>query len=408
MQDNKQAISNHLKLLLYCTLAITIVGCAFFVADQFSLWHLWGIPRSQEYGADFYALVSAAKCDALGYNTFLTNPCDPYDRVHVYSPWWLILDNLGATQANAHIISTTISVLFIISVVLILQPENIAQLFFVVTTLLSSAIALGIERANNDLIIFILIALACRLLSATSTAAKFFAFILIMLASTLKFYPLVAFSVYLRATLSNVRFWLIALIAALAFTTSIAISWQDLNQLSLPSPAYRYTFGARYLFQFILPSLPYFKITLLVWSALLVASFIVVKPQANKSNGDLYKELLFIAGYSMALVAFVFSNNYEYRCIFFILCLPMLLLYLKDGNQRNNIKLIIAMIIVVCWWELIVNIAVSFGGERSQLAYSALWIEQVITWFLMIKLLIISMRLTKPLLLQRLGLDLKG
>ena len=52
----------------------------------------------QSYFADWTALISAAKCNLLGYDVFMENPCDSWNRKHVYGTIFLLLpysDNLS-------------------------------------------------------------------------------------------------------------------------------------------------------------------------------------------------------------------------------------------------------------------------------------------------------------------------
>ena len=47
---------------------------------------------------DWTAIYSAIKCDNLGLNVFLENPCDPLKRIHVYGSVFLLLPTISKFQ----------------------------------------------------------------------------------------------------------------------------------------------------------------------------------------------------------------------------------------------------------------------------------------------------------------------
>lgn len=387
--------------------SIASLACLLLViicAEAFGLWGALGIPRDQKWFIDFHALVAAAECEAQGMNIYSTNPCDMYGRRHVYSPAWFLLDDIGITIGNQFFWSLLVSASFVICTLLITRPNTLFEFIVITGLLISPAVLLGIERANNDLIVFCLLALVCCLLCSKHTIQQLFAYLTLSLSAVLKFYPLVVFCVYIITAKSNKLFWAITVVTTLITASLIALTFTDLQQLTIPTPSNRFTFGSNYILQIPFPTLPFFKITIACWGLLFLLTFVLSKPVQTTDLQATNKTLLFITGSSVSLFAFITANNYDYRCVFLLFCLPLLFSQIQKSIQRKSAITTIILIMLVCWWELVTQTTIYVIGSdhRQYFAYYLVrWLEQPITWALMITLLWMLMHIIKAPLLAR-------
>src|SRR4051812_23648789 len=65
-----------------------------------AVWIITGIGEPDKPFLDLRALISAGEIQQQGLDPHVSNPLDPYGRVHGYSDWWLILGRLGVTGAD--------------------------------------------------------------------------------------------------------------------------------------------------------------------------------------------------------------------------------------------------------------------------------------------------------------------
>ena len=107
---------------------------------------------------DSYAVLAAVDAVRAGANPHGPNALDPLMRGHVYSDWWLALRWLGLTRAHNFLVGHTWITGFALTVWVTARPRQICETFWLAALLLSPPFFLAVERANNDLVIFILLA----------------------------------------------------------------------------------------------------------------------------------------------------------------------------------------------------------------------------------------------------------
>ena len=137
------------------------------------------------------------ECWNRGVNVYLGNPCDILNRPHSYSPLWLRATFLPTATEWTPAIGLTIDIAFILSLYAILRPETWRETLILTLCSISTMTAFAMERANVDILLFVMLAAALRAASGPlpSRAA---AYALILFAGLLKFYPLVALVLLLR------------------------------------------------------------------------------------------------------------------------------------------------------------------------------------------------------------------
>src|SRR6185295_13350101 len=92
---------------------------------------------------------------------------DPLLRYHVYSDWWLALSGLGLGRQHNFLVGTTWVGAFAVTAWMTARPRHWREAIWLATLLVSPPVLLAVNRANNDLVIFVLLAVCG--LSATAT-----------------------------------------------------------------------------------------------------------------------------------------------------------------------------------------------------------------------------------------------
>ena len=166
------------------------------------LWH-WG-PRSLYFDIlrfvgiepfrfpflDIHAVLAAAECQRQGVDAYLSNPCDAIGRPHVYSPLWLLVTPAFLGTRATLWVGLSLDLLFILSLAAVLRPCGSRDILVYGLAALSPMTAFALERANNDLVVFLLI-LCGGMLFMSSRPHRLCSYPLFLAAGLLKYYPLV-------------------------------------------------------------------------------------------------------------------------------------------------------------------------------------------------------------------------
>ena len=148
-----------------------------------------------DYGKQFldsYAVLATLDAHRAGISPDAPNPYDPLQRNHKYSDWWLGLTKLGLTRADNVWVGGLWVVAFLLAVFLTVKPQGHAEATWLALLLASPPVVLGLERANNDLVIFVVLAPVAVALLRPGGAAAAVVVAGIAAATGLKFYPAAA------------------------------------------------------------------------------------------------------------------------------------------------------------------------------------------------------------------------
>ena len=139
---------------------------------------------------DTHAVLSAAECGRQGIEVYLSNPCDVLGRPHAYSPLWLAIvpGSLG-TRATGWV-GASLDLLFLLSLTVVLRPRTAGELFILGAAAVSPMTVYAVERANNDLAVFLLVICGAIVFTAPRPF-RLFSYGLFVAAGLLKYYPLV-------------------------------------------------------------------------------------------------------------------------------------------------------------------------------------------------------------------------
>ena len=353
-------------------LLISIFVASFFIlissSDNYwiNFWNFFNIPYQLPPFSDLDSISRALLSFKEGYNPYLENPNDLSGGKYIYPKIWLhIFDLLNLqNQNNFKIFCFLIITLYFFSILEILsKTKNKLFLFIVLIFLFSKINLLLLERLNIDIVIFIL---SCLILSYSKFYLKF---LLYFLSLNLKLYPLFSIFIFIE---NKRRFYLTLLISILLF---IIFKDQILLMKSNMIPyamiiAYGFETLARGIYHystninFLINDENYifFKNIVIFFGTIytLIIFFINFKFGKKLIYSKLtYEETLFLLGGGIYIGTYLMTTNIDFRLIFLLLTIPMLIKLSKN--------LYIYVFIVCCL--ICMNALVFETGNRYSIEY---------------------------------------
>jgi hypothetical protein len=188
-----------------------------------------GITDFGQWYLDSYAVLAAVDAVRMGVDPHGPNPLDPFLRNHKYSDWWFALRGFGLTREHNFIVGSSWVAAFALTAWLAVRPRNFWESGWLAVLLLSPPVLLGINRANNDLVIFALLGWCGVAAAGRLWRSQWVATGLLALATGLKFYPVVAALAFLWVR--PVRRMPVALLLAVVVAGGVLISlWPQLRR----------------------------------------------------------------------------------------------------------------------------------------------------------------------------------
>ena len=302
----------------------------------------------QSYFADWTVIISAMKCKLQGYDVFLDNPCDFWNRRHVYGSILLFLPyNTNLNNLYSIYIPIFFNLLFLYVVISHINFKKIEQVIIYILFIFSPATLLAVERFNIDILIFLILLLICHLRS------NLFKSILIVIISLAKFYPVITSIIFLFKGINkkNLSYFLIsvAFIALILFLDNDNLA-KVFSNIGQATASHRLAFGIMHFSNFPTLNTKFPVEHLLIFSISLMSvvyffSYLVLKKDKFLSNFnfEIYSDRLFFIGGVVCVSTYLLLSNYIYREIFIFLTLPFLL---KTINQSHFAKFTILLIVI--------------------------------------------------------------
>jgi glycosyl transferase family 87 len=146
---------------------------------------------------DAHAVLAAAECGGQGIDVYLSNPCDALERPHAYSPLWLAIvpGYLGVVATGW--VGASLDLLFILSLTVVLRPRTLKELVILGSAAVSPMVVYALERANNDLVVFLLV-ICGGIVFTAPRRFRLLAYGPFVAAGLLKYYPLVLLALLAR------------------------------------------------------------------------------------------------------------------------------------------------------------------------------------------------------------------
>lgn len=364
----------------------------------FGVLRLFGFAPFRFPFLDIQAVLAAAQCQREGIDVYLSNPCDALGRVHVYSPLWLavIPHFLGVAQTAA--VGLALDLAFIVSLFAVLRPQTGGEAVAVGLVVLSPFTIYALERANNDLVVFLLVVAGC-LVGRARHPWRLGAYALYLAAGLLKYYPLVLLLLVLREPRRTAL--AVAAAAAAVVLALAAIGHADLAKALANIPRLSY-----YADSFSALNLPFGvgeavagpRARRAVGLGLLVLLGALAAARARRTAHlferapiawDSREAQAMLAGALLVTACFAAGQNILYRGIWFILVMPGLVrLQRLAGDRAAKVFLaqMIAAVLLVAWEaplrQAVHAAAGAYAGDWLRLRLELLfWLGREFLWW---------------------------
>ena len=326
---------------------------------------------------DWAAMIKLNIChNKFGINVFYTNSCVSgfldYGNIFLFFPYFESLEKFYFFY-----LPILNGIIFIFLIVSLIQPKNIFNYFLLILILFSPPTLLIIERANFDMLIFLMVVLIA------FSNSLFLNFIIIIFVSLLKYYPLVLMVNFFIEKARSIKKILLILslfiIVVLFLFYLTGESWgliqhkmKDFeppwgNQFSVKAFAIISKKWTNYEYSIIL------LISYIFFTFFTIIFFLVFKKTKfiNKVNIYSFEEKLFILGANLVVTVYLISHNIHYREVFIILLFPFLM-KLNKSIDNKIFKYLIYFITLRYIFFLISNYYVFFKKIYYLLYFKAL------------------------------------
>ena len=340
---------------------------------------------------DSYAILAALDAVRAGRDPHLFNPLDTLNRWHVYSDWWLAMRWLGVGRADNFLVGSTWVGSFAVSCWLAVKPRNLGEVGWMAAMLLSPPFMLAFLRANNDLVIFVLLMLCGLAATGTGWLRQLLGVGTLVLATGLKYYPAIAAVAFLWTRPLRRMPVLVVLALAAAALTLLGV-WPQLARAQFRIDSGVHTMGAPLLGR----ELGWSDRTSqwLSLSVLTLGAAGLVRGRFTTglaSRGEPRERMLAVLGAILILACFMAGVNYAYRWIFiFWMSLWLWRQSVPGTGTPREIRAarVASLLAMLCLWLdgaycLVINCLPSLPPRFADMDAAWRLLSQPLHWLLM-------------------------
>jgi hypothetical protein len=381
--------------LVLLTLLSAYLGAVALAAHQgFDLWRLLGVPTASPTFLDTRVIVSGWECTRRGLDVLVENPCDPWDRPMNYPRIWTAPARLGLEEGDTVVLALATCALFFLAVFLVIGRLRPREVFIYGAVLMSPAVMFGVERGNNDLLVFALVAAAVYTLRGGAAIIRALSWGLFLLAAVLKLYPVFAFVALLR--LGRRRAGVALGVTLLPLAVYLASIRDDLRSISEATPrpvslAYGagvFLDGASERLAGRIPGVEglmdapgrtiAYAFSLLVAVALSAWLARHVGPTfVDESDAASQRRLdAFWAGAGVYLGTFALGHNWDYRLLFLLLTVPQTLRWAQSPRALGTVSR----------WALVALVGTVWLSLFLPRLSISIPLDELLNWFLFVYL----------------------
>jgi hypothetical protein len=328
-------VSAKLTLLL-----LILSGCA-ALAGSFAFhgyertWSSLGIYPLSPYFSDARVITASAESHALGFDPMVYNPRHPFGELMDYPRIWQLLFHLGIDQKDTIYFEAAFVSLFFLGIFLFVGEISHAIAVALACGIFSPAVMLGLERGDNDLVIFFLLALSLMVIrKSTAASAGVIAF-----AFILKLFPVFAAAVFFK---EERRRFLKFLTGSILFVGTYcillrneiravraAVSTTDWDSYGI---AVNWLEMEKFIHNPLLSKLVCYAV---IGSMIMLFVLLPVRPrEPQRAATDELHIDAFRMGAAIYVGTYLFGSNFDYRLMFLLFTIPQLTQWLSKSDSR--------------------------------------------------------------------------
>ncbi len=354
----------------------------------------WGIEPFRFVFVDTDTVLSAVRCLREGVDVFVVNPCDPLGRLFDYSPLWLPLAKLPPSLTQLTSTGLLIDALFFASLLLLPVGASWRDAGLIALGVISTAAVFAVERANNDLVLFALVAAGATLV-CRSRGLRMIGYAAVLLAGLLKYYPMAALLLAIRE--KPREFCLVVLLVCAGVALFLLTMGHDLVRALHLIPTgdwFADMFGSSTVSGGLFDGSPRIQSALhIIMSviALATALWLAWRPDVDYAVSgldDLTKAFL-LAGAMLSIGCFFTAQNIGYRAVHLLLTLPAMLTLANRGGGRRLLRYAPILFLLLLWaegWRYLIERLDRIDGGRMFMLLG--WGLREALWWTVITLLI--------------------
>jgi hypothetical protein len=169
---------------------------------------------------DISGALAAWECARQGVDVIVSDPCDVLQRGYNYSPLWMAIAGIPLGIRDTMAVGWSLDLVFLLSLSLLPPPRRTLELVLTLGATLSTMVAFALERANPDILMFLL-ALATGLLTQYPLLMRLFGYFLGLAAALVKYYPVMVLVITFRERAC------VFCLVGLAVVVSLAVFWAE-------------------------------------------------------------------------------------------------------------------------------------------------------------------------------------
>jgi len=336
-----------IKYLLF-TCIVLVISITIFTEvwlQDYRLVSQWNFPYDPPGFIDTYQLTWASEAYALGYDPMVKHPYHPkgYKYRFPYPRLWHLLFHLGLRERHAKIIGTILMAIFFLGLGIFWFSNRFDNTTYLLLTIffLSPVVVLGIERGNNELIVFFFVVVALTTFRYSKVASILF----LEFASMLKLFPIFG-SVYLIK--EDRRLLKLFFLVIIIFVIYVLVTFSDITKTYNITPRHTGTsfgvnvwwMGLRHPRFFNFHILDGYKLIFRIISYV-AATGIILKiflDTMRRGVEKVYRDGDYIdafrVGSGIYIGCFLLINNNDYRLIFLAFTLPQIVEWIKKVKYK--------------------------------------------------------------------------
>ncbi len=299
---------------------------------------------------------------------------------------------------------------FLLTIVLLFRPHNLAESGYLMATLVSPPVLLLVERGNIDLLVFSVLAGAFTLMARPRPAQRWAGWAIVTAFIGFKYYPAVAYAGYLGSGASRREKSVALGLGLVAVTAFLVLTREEVHYLATHQFDNRFYpfFGVRELWIMVGQTLARAAwIGLGAWLIGTGALAWLLGPLERVAPAFDVRQTCFVGGASMLVFCFIFTSSPDYRLVHFLFCLPWLaVLIRRDGlvaSRCHRIAMLCLVLFLAVPWFGTLGVRSAVALDSPGAWSAVLFLKQFGWWFLMVCLGALLLRM-----LAARGLELLG